>query len=52
MNDYVKTERNISISDKVSNHTWNVINLDEKWHYVDVTWASPTSTKYSRPIIS
>jgi hypothetical protein len=37
-----------SFSGKKYDHAWNAIKLDEKWHYVEVTWASPTTTDPDR----
>ncbi len=30
------------------NHIWNVIQIDNKWYHVDVTWDDPTSDRMGR----
>ena len=32
------------ITSKVNNHAWNMVTLDGKKYYVDVTWDDPTNS--------
>ncbi len=35
-------------SSNTLNHTWNMVKIDNKWYYVDVTWNDPVPDKLGR----
>ncbi len=38
----------VDVSSDTMNHTWNLVNIDDNWYHVDVTWDDPTPDIYGR----